>query len=540
MVELFSTNAVLLLFTVAALGYLIGSIRVGGNRLGVAAILFVGLAFGAYDSRLIVPEVIFILGLALYVYSIGISSGPAFFASYKKNGLKDIGFILLMLSISGIIAIILSLAFGFSPGSITGMYAGSTTNTPAMAGVIDYINNANLPDKETIIQELVVGYSFSYPMGVLGSMIAITICQRLMKINFLAEEQALKVEYGLGEDLTSRTIHVTKTEAVGVTLRDLFRKYNWDVVFGRMSSNEEVSLVNWDSIFKVGDRVMIAGSREALDRAEEIIGERADQDLSYDRSLYDVRMIFVSNSMVVGKSIASLQLDHKYNCVVSRIRRGDIEMLANGDTILELGDRIRFVARREDLKGLSKFFGDSYKASAHVNLFSFGLGIGIGLIIGSINISIGAISFKLGYAGGPLIAGLVLGSLRRTGPVIWSLPYAANITLQQIGLILLLATIGIRSGQSFIQALSVDGLWMLLGAAVISILTALLTIIIGYKLLKKPFSLLMGIVSNQPAILDFALAKSNNQLPMIGYTLMFPLALICKVVIAQILFLFLL
>jgi putative transport protein len=241
----------------------------------------------------------------------------------------------------------------------------------------------------------------------------------------------------------------------------------------------------------------------------------------------------------VGRTLASLRLDEKYHFIISRIRRGDIEMLAKGNTILELGDRIRFVARREDLEALSKLFGDSYTESARVNLFSFGLGIGIGLLLGNIDITLGAISFKLGYAGGPLIAGLILGALRRTGPIVWSLPYSANVTLQQIGLILLLATIGVRSGHSFIQALDNDTLVIVGGSVLISLFTAIVTLIVGFKLVKIPFSLLMGIVSNQPAILDFALAKAGNRLPMFGYTMMFPLALISKVVIAQILFLLL-
>lgn len=540
MINLFSENPLLLLFTVAAVGYLLGNIKIGTNRLGVAAVLFVGLAFGAIDTRLDIPEIIFMLGLSMYVYSIGISSGPAFFASYKKNGLADFAFILAMLIFSGIVAVVLSLLFGFSAGAITGMYAGSTTNTPAMAGVIDYINNSALNDKSSITESLVIGYSFSYPMGVLGGMIAIALSQKWLKIDFHKEKKELRGQYPLGDDLTSRTVLITNPEIAGVALRDLHNTYDWNVVFGRMTKGSSgISLANWDANFDLGDRVMIAGSREDLDTVEEILGERDDAKLSYDRSTYDVKQIFVSNTKLVGRTLASLELDKKYNCIISRIRKGDMEMLAKGDTTLELGDRIRFVARRQDLKALSAYFGDSYAASAKVNLFSFGLGIGIGLLLGNIDISLGQISFKLGYAGGPLIAGLLLGSLRRTGPIVWTLPYSANVTLQQIGLILLLATIGVRSGHSFISTISIEGLWMFLGAAVISLCTAFFTLIFGYKIVKKPFSLLMGIVSNQPAILDFALSKSGNRLPMIGYTMMFPLALISKVVIAQILFLLL-
>ena len=541
MIELFIANPLLLLFTVAAVGYLLGTVRIGTNRLGVAAVLFVGLGVGSIDARLDIPEIIFMLGLSMYVYSIGISSGPAFFASYKKNGLKDFTFILSMLVLTGIIAIILSIVLGFSAGAITGIYAGSTTNTPAMAGVIDYINNtASIIDKETIKESLVIGYSFSYPMGVLGGMIAIAMSQKMLKIDFNKERKEVRGKYPIGEDLTSRTILITNPDIVGITIRDLHNKYNWNVIFGRMAkSNSSITLASWNASFELGDRVMIAGPREDLIAVEDALGEHGQDSLSYDRSEYDVRQIFVSNSMLVGRTLASLELDKKYNCIISRIRKGDMEMLAKGDTVLELGDRIRFVARRQDLKALSKYFGDSFEASAKVNLFSFGLGIGIGLLIGNIDISLGEISFKLGYAGGPLIVGLILGSLRRTGPIIWTLPYSANITLQQIGLILLLATIGVRSGHSFIEAISIDSLWMFAGAAIISLFTAFFTLIIGYKVMKRPFSLLMGIVSNQPAILDFALSKSGNRLPMIGYTMMFPLALISKVVIAQILFLLL-
>ena len=539
MIEQLSNHPILLLFLVAATGYLIGSIKIGSNKLGVAAVLFVGLFAGAIDERLDIPKIIFLLGLSLFVYSIGISSGPAFFQSYKKNGYRDITFILFTLVLSGLIAVGVSFLFGFSPAVITGMYAGATTNTPAMAGVIDYVNNAQLPQGVDMIEQIVVGYSFSYPMGILGAMIAIAITERMLRIDYFKEREALKHDYPIGENLTTRTILITKKESTGIPLRDLLRIHNWEVVFGKIESGETVQLVSWGSSFSLGDRVLIIGSEEELDNVEIILGERASEDLSQDRSEYDVRRIFVSNPRVVGRTVSSLHLDRKYDCIISRIRRGDIEMLAKGNTVLELGDRIRFVARRKDLKELAEYFGDSYTDSARVNLFTFGVGIGLGLLIGNVPISIGSIDFQLGYAGGPLIVGLILGSLRRTGPIVWTLPYAANVTIQQIGLILLLATIGVRSGHSFVEAISMEGFWIFVGSAIISLFTAFATLIIGFKLIKIPFSLLMGIVSNQPAILDFALSKSGSRLPTFGYTMMFPLALISKIVIAQILFLIL-
>ena len=212
-------------------------------------------------------------------------------------------------------------------------------------------------------------------------------------------------------------------------------------------------------------------------------------------------------------------------------------MVATGETVLELGDRIRFIARREDLESLSKLFGDSYQQSSKVNLFSFGLGIGLGLLIGSISIPLGSYGeFKLGYAGGPLIAGLVLGALRRTGKIVWTMSYGSTITLQQMGLILLLASIGIGSGAAFIDSMGMDKVWVFLAGTGVSLFTALATLFVGFKIMKMPFSLLIGMVANQPAILDFAMERTGNRIPMFGFSQIFPIALIMKIVIAQILF----
>lgn len=540
MIQYLSEYPLLLLFVVASLGYLIGSIKVRGSSLGVAAVLFTGLAFGGLDPDLQIPEIIFLLGLSLFVYSIGLSSGPAFFNSYQTNGIKDFLFILAMLVFSGLVACSLWLLFGFSAETITGAYAGSTTNTPALAGVIDYINSLSDPNKDSLIEDAVVAYTFSYPMGVLGGIIAIVLMEKFLKIDYEQEKQLLRKQFPVDEKLSSTSIQITNENICGIPLRDLFKQYGWDVIFGRVYQNGNFSLTNWNTIFQLGDIVMIVGGQDDVEKAVKKMGQKSETHLEYDRREFDVRMIFVSNTMVVGRDIASLRIDEQFNATITRIRRGDIEMLAKGDTVLELGDRIRFIARREDLDTLSKFFGDSYRESSQVNLFSFGLGIGLGLFIGSIELSLGpTLNFKLGYAGGPLVVGLILGALRRTGPIIWALPYSANVTLQQIGLILLLASIGVRSGHAFVNSISIDALWIFLASTVISLLTAFAILFVGYKYLKKPFSFLLGIVSNQPAILDFATARTKNRIPVFGYVMMFPIALISKIVIAQILYILL-
>jgi len=528
MIKTLADNPILLLFTVASLGYLLGTIKIKGSGLGVAAVLFTGLAFGAVDPSLKIPEIVFILGLVIFVYSIG------------KNGIRDFLFIMSMLLFSGLIAVSLFWLFGFSAATITGIYSGSTTNTPALAGVIDYITASYAGDAPEMTDAAVIGYSLSYPMGVMGGIFAIIIMEKLLKIDYAKERQALRKEYPVETHLSSSTVLVNKIELDGRTLRDLNQEYEWEVVFGRIIKDDHVALASWDTIISEGDILMVVGNIDDIEKVVSDLGERTTTHLDFDRTQYDVRRIFVSKPNVVGRTLASLQLEKKYDAIITRIRRGDTDMLATGDTILELGDRLRFIARRKDLRSLSEYFGDSYRASSKVNLFSFGLGIGLGLILGSINITIGSLfSFKLGYAGGPLIVGLLLGAMRRTGPIVWTLPYSANVTLQQIGLILLLAGIGVNSGSAFISSLSFDSIWIIFASVLISMLTGIAILFCGYKIVKLPFSLLLGIVSNQPAILDFALSKSKNRIPEYGYTMMFPIASIMKIVIAQLMFILL-
>ncbi len=531
----------LLLFVVASIGYLIGSIKIRGSSLGAAAVLFTGLAFGAMDTRLQIPNIIFLLGLTLFVYTVGLSSGPAFFKSYKSNGLRDIAFILGAMVFTGLIAVLLWMLFGFKATTITGAYAGSTTNTAALASIIDYIN-ITIPEqsRSAFIQEAVVGYSYSYPMGVMGGIIAIILMEKILGINYGDERKQLRHKYPLDEKLTSGTVYIRNEAVCGIPLRDLLKKYDWNISFGRIKSDGVIHLVTWDTRFNLNDTVYIAGSEEDISGAASDLGHLSDAGTDLGDKEYKIQRIFVSNPRIAGKNLASLNLGQNFDAVITRIRRGDIEMLAKPDTVLEMGDRIRFVARKKDLEALSKLFGDSYYDSSRVNLFSFGFGIGLGLLIGSIEFSFGAgVPFKLGYAGGPLIIGLILGALRRTGPVVWTLPYGANVTLQQLGLILLLASIGVKSGNAFIESFSSEALEIFLASSIISLTTAFFILFTGYKILKIPFSFLMGMVSNQPAILDFSISKTQNRIPVFGFVMAFPLAIISKIIIAQILFIIL-
>jgi putative transport protein len=534
-------NPLLLLFVVAAIGYLIGSIRVKGSSLGVAAVLFVGLAFGMLSPDFNVHPIIFQIGLIFFVYSIGLSSGPAFFQSFKKNGWRDIGYVMVMLLCTLLIAVSTHFIFGFGNATITGLYSGSSTNTTALAAIIDLINNTSTGNNSEEIQKVVVGYTYSYPIGVIGVMAVIKIMESVFKIDYNKEKELLQKEYPIDAKLTSKSVLITNPEFDNVKLRDFKNNINYNILFGRINKKGNVNLTNYDTIINVGDEIMIIGGETDIEGTIKLIGEEMEDTFHHNRKTYDIRRIFVSNQDVVGKTISSLNLSEKFDAIITRIRRGDIDLLAQGDTVLELGDRIRFIARRSDLDKLSEYFGDSYYASSRVNLFSFGLGIALGLLLGLVNFTLpGGINFTLGYAGGPLIVGLILGALRRTGPIVWTLPYGANVTLQQIGLILLLAVVGLKSGNSFLQTLGqIEGLSIFLAGIYITIFSSFISILIGYKLFKIPYTLLLGFMSNQPAILDFGQDLAKNKIPTLGYTLMFPIAMIMKILYAQILYIIL-
>ncbi|WP_273445914.1 aspartate:alanine exchanger family transporter [Neolewinella agarilytica] len=539
MLDSFIQSPLLLLFTVIAIGYGIGEVRVRGFKLGVAAVLFVGLGFGALDPDLSVPQFIIFLGLAIFVYTVGLSSAPAFFASFRRHGFKDVYFALFTVLLSAAMAFGIGKWLGFDASLTGGLYAGASTNTPALAGLLDAIQKgADAGAVEAFSKEAVVGYSLAYPMGVLGVMLALFLLQRALKIDYSVEARSLAKDYPLGEELTSRTFSVEHPDIIGQSLREFRRRHELKVAFGRIQHDGRTTLSSWETIPERDDLLVLVGTEEAISETAKSIGPAADGQLSHDRSVFDVRRLFISNDDIAGKTIASLNLQERFNVLVTRVQRGDMDLLATGDTTLELGDRVLLVAHRDEVPEIIKVFGNSYEALSKVNLLSFGLGITLGLLLGMINITLpGGYSFSLGFAGGPLIIALVLGQLRRTGPIVWTLPYGANLTLRQVGLIFLLAGIGIRSGQTFYQTLQTElGYQVFLAGGVIAILSTIATLLIGYRVLRIPFSFLGGMVGSQPAVLDFAIEQAGNKYPTIGYTRMLPVVLIGKILAVQILY----
>lgn len=536
-IEVLKENPLLLLFVVAGIGYPLGQLKIGGARLGVAAVLFVGLAIGALDPDLKLPEVVYTLGLVLFVYCIGLSSGSIFFASLRQQGVRNNLLVLGGLVIAAAIAALAHLLLGIKATLTAGLFAGSLTNTPALAGVIEHIRaaaGANVVDQ--MVSEPVIAYSLSYPMGVLGMILSMYVLQRVWKIDYAAEAQNVR-EYGpMNDPLLSRTVQVTND--VDANVEELVHRLNVNVVFGRLKREDHVELVTGKTHLQPGDLVNMVGAEPDVNTVRDILGVDSEEHLEQDLSRYDKRRVFISSPQVVGRKLKDLHLVRKYGAIVTRLRRGDLEMLPHGDTALGMGDQVRVVAPRDQMDAVIKFFGDSYRSVSEIDVLTFSFGLALGLLLGMLPIPLpGGVTLKLGNAGGPLIVALVLGALGRSGPIVWQLPYSANLTLRQIGLIIFLAGIGTRSGYAFVSTLSQGGgLQVFAAGAALTVLVSLLTLFVGYKLMKMPMGLLLGIMAGlqtQPAVLGFAQEQTGNELPNIGYATVYPVAMIAKILLAQ-------
>ena len=528
-------NPLLLLFIVAGIGYPLGRIKIGGVRLGVAFVLFTGLAFGALDPGIKIPEEIYLLGLVFFVYTIGLSSGAVFLEALRKQGLKSNLLVISGLLVAFGIAVGVHYGLGIKNSYIAGLFTGATTNTPALAAVIETVKAAApIALIEQLEAEPVVAYSLTYPFGVLGMILVIYFFQKLWKIKTVSNSDH--------QQLQTKTVRITLSRPQ--TVVELMEKYHWDVLFTRHQRGEHpATLIQGDHEFQAGDLVSLVAFPEVLNEVIPYLGVIAKEHLEYDLSQFDKRRFFLSNISLAGKRLGELGLSNKFNALVSRIRRGDIEFTPHGNTRLALGDQLRIVAPHEHMPEISKYLGDSYRSVSEVDVLTLGLGIAFGLLIGTIPIPLpGGIIIKLGVAGGPLLVALFLGSIKRMGSLNWDLPYGANLTIRQIGLIIFLAGIGTRAGYTFWHTLiSGEGFLILIIGMIITMVMTTFVLIAGYRWLKLPFGFMTGLLAGlqtQPAVLGYAHEQFGDEVPAIGYATVFPVAMIVKIILAQVLLVF--
>lgn len=512
----------ILLFAVLALGSFVGSLKFGGFSFGSAAVLFAGLAASAYDPHLLIPRIVGTLGLAIFAYSIGISSGPQFFNSLSHYR-AAVGLVAGLLVAAAGVAVLVGKALSLNGPIIAGLYAGALTNTPALAASVEALNS-NAPT---------VGYSVSYIGGVLGMVVAVTVSSLAKTIR---AEQAAKAD-APPPKLVNKTVRVTESDLpmLGTIAEE------GHVVFSRVSRDGAVRVATDGFRPQPGDLVSVIGPRPAVDRIVQRFGHTSSRYLTEDRRDLDFRRMAVSNHEVAGRTVAELKLLRKFGATATRVRRGDVDLLAEDDLQLQIGDRVRIVAPRERMGEIAAFLGDSERGSGELDPTAFALGLLIGLLLGSLQLPLpSGGSFALGMAGGPLIAGLLLGRINRSGPLLWAMPFQASNVLNHMGILLFLAYAGTNAGDDLVAALGTDEGVRILGAGlVVTAFAAFGLTFLGPVLAGLAGPRLTGIIAGfqtQPAVLSFANERCGGDPRVnLGYALAYPVAMIVKVIVAPLL-----
>ncbi len=527
---------VVTLFGVIGIGYLLGQVRILGFRLGVAGVLFTGLAAGALGANIALPSIVATVGLILFIYSIGIQFGPTFVNPFRREGYRDNLFCVAMLLFGAMVAVGVAVWRGLPGPSLAGLYAGALTNAPALAAAQEVLrdNSRSLP--ATMLQQLmdqpVIAFGIAYPFGVLGVMLSFQVYRVVFRVQPAQAETSQGIE--------ARDFVVQNPGVTGESLGEVLRLHkDLGFVVSRIRHGEETTLATAQSRLVMGDIVVVVGNTLALERARHIFGRPAELHIEGDRSVLDYRRVFVSSPEIVGKRIGELDLQNRLSATITRLRRGDVDIVPNSNSRLQYGDRVRVLTAPANFNEVSKFFGDSIRGTAETDFGSVGLGMTLGVILGLIPLPLpGGAMLRLGLAGGPLIAGLVLGRLERTGPITWTIPMSANLTLRQIGLVLFQAGVGTRAGFGFVETVRESGVTMIVAGAAITAAVALGSVIFGHRVLRHSFESAMGLtcaIHTEPASLAFASLISSSDAPQSSYARVFPVCTVAKIVLAQLL-----
>ncbi|MBV7295832.1 transporter [Corynebacterium sp. TAE3-ERU12] len=527
-------NQLLALLVIMGLGIAIGHINVGGLRLGVAAVLFVGIGFATVEPAIELPSIVFIIGLALFVYTIGLEAGPDFFHNLRSTGWRHNLFGIGVLTVVAAEAFLFIHLLGVKGVEGVGTYAGAVTNTPALAAVVNSLPSLVRDEAEqaSLAAMPVVGYSLAYPIGVLGIIFSIGILSKVFRVD--NDQEAL--DAGMANlPLHTRRIKVTQADRLP-NIGHMPRALGIEFSVSRIEHKGKLYVPTAGDTVENDDIISVVGTEEDIELAATDIGELLPGDPTADGRL-EFRRIFVSSDQVCGVPLSELHAQME-GMVITRVRRGDLDVVASPGMKLELGDRVRVVASPGQINQATKFFGDSYKRLSDVNLLPMVLGLTLGVLIGMIEVPMpGGVGLKLGSAGGPLVVALVLSALGRTGPLVWPIPYSANLAFRQVGLALFLAGIGTTAGAGFKEALGDPASLTVLGlGTIITLTTSMLTLIVGYKVLHIPFGQVSGILAGlqtHPAVLTYVTDQTRNELPALGYTTVYPMAMIAKIILAQ-------
>ena len=525
MLSFLAEQPLLALFLIMAVGLAVGKESAWGVSLGAAAAMFVALGLSTANPDIAIPPFVYQFGLAVFVYVIGLNFGQSFFRDFLSRGWKLSLLIVIMLLILAGVTIGFLHAFDLNPAIAVGTLAGSISSTPGMAAAVEALGGDSTP---------VVGYSLTYPGCVIGTIIVAAIGAKLLKVNHIDDAKA---EGMIAAPLEWKGVRLGRDFAG--TIDDLSAITGERIIATRHINNpHDHNLAYPELPLRKGMEIIVNGTDEAIDKAIAVLGEEIYVNLHEEDGLV-YRRVTVSNPEVAGRTIDELNTEDK-GFIIARVRKGDSDVVPAPEMVLNYSDRVRVITAPGRLDDVRRYLGDSESKLGNVDLLPFALGLFLGLALGAIPIPLpGGTTLSLGFGGGPIVMGLILGAVGRSGPINWQLPFHAKQTLSTLGLTLFLAGVGTSAGGSFRAALSDPSSLIYIGVGLALTLISALGLAAGSMLLfKLKFDEAMGVVAGMttnPAIMAYLNPQTGTQLAERGYATVYPTSMIGKILACQVL-----
>ena len=540
---------------VIAVGILLGKIKIGGISLGVTFVLFAGIVAGHIGFTAPVNILSFIqdFGLILFVFCIGLQVGPGFFESFKKGGVT--------LNLLSTTTVVLNIAVMFAcyyiffdtndktnlPMMVGTLY-GAVTNTPGLGAANEALESVWNTATNGTMPQIASGYACAYPLGVLG-IIGATIAVRFITHTRLAdEEEELKEEEAENQHAKPHQMHlkVDNTYLAGRTVAQINEFLNRDVVFSRLFHDGKYTIPISKDKFEMGDEVLVVCAEADAEAIQAFIGPEVDTPWEEGESNQPLvsRRIVVTNSSMNGKTLGKMHFSSVYGVTVTRISRQGMDVFASRNYRFQVGDKILVVGPEDNVNRISELMGNSVKHLDTPNIATIFIGIIIGILFGSIPFAIPGmpVPLKLGIAGGPLIIAILIGRFGHRMKLNTYTTTSANMMLREIGLVLFLASVGVKAGAHFWETVvQGDGLMYVFTGFLITIIPILIVGVIARLKFKFNYFTIMGMIAGtctDPPALAYANSVCSREAPAIGYSTVYPLSMFLRIFTAQLIVLF--
>ncbi|KOT14032.1 transporter [Haemophilus parainfluenzae] len=535
-----------LLALVAVIGLWIGHFKIKGVGLGIGGVLFGGILVAhfttQYGIKLDSHTLHFVqeFGLILFVYTIGIQVGPGFFASLRQSGLTLNGLGILIVALGALVTILIYKFADIPLDVALGIYSGAVTNTPSLGAGQQILSELGMSQTTS---NMGMAYAMAYPFGICGILLSMWLIRLFFKIK--VDEEAANFEKESGHDkeaLKSMSLKVTNTNLNGIHLIEIPGFDDEDVVCSRLKRGELVIVPKADTDVQLGDILHLVGNPEGLKKMHLIIGEEVDVPVASLSGEIRSERVVVTNEKVLGKKIRHLGIHQKYGVVISRLNRAGVELVPTAHTTLQFGDVLHMVGKTDILNQAISVIGNAKQKLLQVQMLPVFIGIGLGVLLGSIPFYIPGfpVALKLGLAGGPLVVALILARIGSIGKLYWFMPPSANLALREIGIVLFLAVVGLKSGGSFVDTLTNgSGLeWMGYGIF-ITLIPLMIVGIIARLYAKLNYlslcGLLAGSMTDPPALAFANELKEGSGAASLSYATVYPLTMFLRIISPQLL-----